>query len=339
MRNLKQIGEFGLIDRFRTRLTTRSSRVKVGIGDDCAVYRPKPGCLEIASTDALIEKVHFDLATTTPEQLGKKAIAVNASDIAAMGGAPRLALISIAVPKTLPVKFLDRFYKGINQSCLNYQMELAGGDTVASPRHFCINITIIGEVSKKRCFLRTGARPGDHIFVTGTLGDSALGLKLLQSSKKNWKGARKYRKLLEEAHQDPTARVVESGLLAKSKSCVTSMIDVSDGLIQDLRHLLKAGDLGADIARDQLPESQAFAQICSHNQLNSLSYILSGGEDYELLFTLHADDVRKLKRQFSKANAQVSCIGEVTATPGSIRLIETDGQHKTLSKIRGFEHF
>jgi thiamine-monophosphate kinase len=339
MGNLKRFGEFGLINRFRTSLTARSSQVKVGIGDDCAVYRPRPGYLEIASSDALIEKVHFDLQTTTPEQLGRKAIAVNASDIAAMGGVPRLALISIAIPKTLPVKFLDRFYKGINQSCLNYQMELAGGDTVASPRHLCINITIIGEVSQKRCFLRTGARPGDRIFVTGTLGDSALGLRLLQSPRKKWLGSRKVRKLLEETHQDPTARVIESGLLAKSKARVTSMIDVSDGLIQDLRHLLKTDNLGADLERNLLPESQALSQVCSLNQLNPLDYILSGGEDYELLFTLHADDVRKLKRQFSHAHAQVSCIGEVTATPGSIRLIGTDGRHKTLSKIRGFEHF
>ena len=188
MPELKKPGEFDLIDRFRSRLKFCSPRIKIGIGDDCAVYQETTGKYQLISTDALIENVHFKLSTTKPHLLGRKALSVNISDIAAMGGTPYLALVTLGIPKTLPVKFLDDLYRGINEVCLEHKIEIAGGDTTASPSHLFINITIVGETGKKQLITRSGARPGDKIFVTGTPGESALGLKLLSSQRKKMEG-------------------------------------------------------------------------------------------------------------------------------------------------------
>ena len=221
MTNLKQLGEFGLIERLRSRLNTRSPRVKKGIGDDSAVFSTRPNTLQLTSTDALIESIHFDLKTITPKQLGHKAMAVNISDIAAMGGTPYLALISLGFPTSTSTKFIDALYSGLQTICNSYGIELAGGDTVASPKHLFINVCILGEACKNRVFYRTGAKPGDQIFVTGNLGDSAMGLGILMDKNKNFIAA-KHRNALVKKHLEPTPRVKESGLLAKSRLKVTS---------------------------------------------------------------------------------------------------------------------
>ncbi|MCH2390873.1 MAG: thiamine-phosphate kinase, partial [Nitrospinales bacterium] len=243
MTNLKQLGEFGLIERLRSRLNTRSPRVKKGIGDDSAVFSTRPNTLQLTSTDSLIESIHFDLKTITPKQLGHKAMAVNISDIAAMGGTPYLALISLGLPTSTSKKFIDELYSGLQTICNSYGIELAGGDTVASPKHLFINVCVLGEACKNRVFYRTGAKPGDQIFVTGNLGDSAMGLRILMDKNKNFI-ATKHRNALVKKHLEPIPRVKESGLLAKSLLKVTSMIDVSDGLTQDLGHLCAKDKFG-----------------------------------------------------------------------------------------------
>ena len=345
MTNLKQLGEFGLIDRFRSQLHTRSPQVKTGIGDDCAVFTTRAGTVQLVSTDALVESVHFDLKTISPEQLGRKALVANISDIAAMGGKPYLAMISLGLPRSTSVKFLDRFYAGLEMVCRAHRIELAGGDTVASPKHLFINISILGEARRNRVFTRAGARPGDQIMVTGTLGDSAAGLRLLKPGRK--KPARlapasrldKHRRHLIRRHLEPVLRLNEADLLAKSKLRVTSMIDVSDGLVQDLGHLCTPDGLGAVLYEAQLPCSPALGNVCKQMSWDSLDCILSGGEDYELLFTLKREDVKKLKGQFLKAHAPVSLIGEITEFPGKIVLERENGRRKSLKPSAGFNHF
>ncbi|MEE9259229.1 MAG: thiamine-phosphate kinase [Nitrospinaceae bacterium] len=339
MSDLKKLGEFGLIERFRSRLTTRSPKVKVGIGDDCAVYASGSGNYQVVTTDALIESVHFDLSITSAKQLGRKALSVNISDIAAMGGVPTLALVTLGIPKKFPVKFLDGFYDGLNQICRKYKIELSGGDTVASPGKLFISITLLGEAKKGRLFLRQGARPGDRILVTGSLGESALGLKLLTAKRKKWSGSARDKKKLIRAHLDPIPRVAESTLLGRSRVRIRGMIDISDGLIQDLRHVCKAGGVGALINEKSLPRSPALIRVCSINQLNPLDFILGGGEDYELLFTLKAEDVKKILRQFQNARTAVTVIGEIIPASGKLVLEKTDGRLEVLAKSLGFNHF
>ena len=339
MSNLKKPGEFDLIDRFRSRLKFRSPRLKIGIGDDCAVYSGVAGKYQLICTDALIENVHFKLSTTSPELLGRKALSVNISDIAAMGGTPHLALITLGIPKTLPVKFLDSLYRGINQVCHEHNIEIAGGDTTASPRHLFINISLVGEVGKKQLVTRSGARPGDKIFVTGTPGQSALGLKLLSSPRKQWKGNKTFQKKMIQAHLDPVPRLAESQKLVNSRARITSMIDISDGLAQDLLHLCKAGNLGAIIREERLPRSPELERLASLNRLKLLDFILSGGEDYELLFTLKSEDVRKITGQFNDAKTPVTQIGEMTAHPQKVVHLTSDGKSKSLKKLLGFDHF
>ena len=334
-----QLGEFGLINRLSSRLKFRSSKLKIGIGDDCAVYTCAPGKYQIATTDALLETVHFDLDTTSPEQLGRKSLAVNISDIAAMGGTPTLALITIGVPQKLTVSFLDKFYDGINQVSQKYGVVLAGGDTIASPNHLFINITVLGEVDRKRLFTRSGAKPGDKILVTGNLGDSALGLRLLKSPHHNWAGITQKMKVVIQKHLDPTPRMLESKILSRSGAKITSMIDISDGLVQDLGHICNNSEVGAILHNKQLPISPALKYICNHNNLDSNDFVLAGGEDYELLFTTSPKDVTKIIRQFRKTDTPVTVIGEITSSKGELFLVHESGRRDSLRNTKGYDHF
>ncbi|MFQ5449601.1 MAG: thiamine-phosphate kinase [Nitrospinaceae bacterium] len=328
-----------MIDRLSSRVTYQSPRMKLGIGDDCAVYSVKTGIPLLLTADALVEKVHFDMGTTSAKQLGRKAMAVNISDIAAMGGVPTAALICLGIPPTLPVKFLDGLYSGINQMCQKYRIQLAGGDTVSSPKHLFINITLLGEAPDNRPVTRAGARPGDAIFVTGFPGESALGLKILRSRRRNWAGTKHSRQQLIQAHLDPVPRLAESRRLMQSRVRVTSMIDTSDGLIQDLYQICQAGKVGAVLWEKQIPKSPRLTRFCSDNRLISLDFMLSGGEDYELLFTLKSEDVRKLIKQFQYAKTPVTQIGEVSSKSGKIELVRNNDRRETLQKSMGFDHF
>ena len=337
--DLSKLGEFNLISRLQSRLKYRSPQVIQGIGDDCAVLSLNNGNYQVLTTDALVETIHFNLKTHTPEQLGWKTMAVNISDIAAMGGQPKFAVISIGIPRSFPVDFLDRFYKGLNQASLKYKVALVGGDTVASPKHLFINLTVLGETWKKKVFVRSGARPGDKIFVTGTLGDSALGLKILESPKKKWKGSEALRKKLVQHHLKPEPSVQVANWLAKSKFKVTSMIDISDGLTQDLGHILKAGKVGGELWESEIPISKPLAKFSLINGLSALEWALGGGEDYELLFTLAPEDVISLGiESITKVDQPVTQIGVITAKKG-IRLISKTGRSKTLQRSMGFNHF
>jgi len=336
--DLNQLGEFGLIKRLKSHLDFSSHQVVRGIGDDCAVYKPQPGKLQVISCDTLLENVHFDLSFISAEQLGEKALTVNLSDIAAMGGQPKLALIALAIPKSITPRFLDRLYKGFNTKSTQYKLVLAGGDTVASKKHFMINITVLGEVNPKKYFTRNGAQPGDGIFVTGTLGDAALGLKLLKSRKK-WKGSRMDRKFLAQKHLAPIPRLNESEVLVRSKIKVSSMIDISDGLLQDLGHICQESKVGARLSESKIPISRQFKKLQSLNNFTSENMIYSGGEDYELLFTAGLKKTDNIKTLFEKIDSQVTFIGEITQDFGKIELINPNGKVTNPRRNLGFNHF
>ncbi|PIQ96498.1 MAG: thiamine-phosphate kinase [Nitrospinae bacterium CG11_big_fil_rev_8_21_14_0_20_56_8] len=341
MSDLKKLGEFGFIERIRSRLRTRSPRVRTGIGDDCAVLKFPAKKNQVISTDALIEGVHFNLASTSPRQLGRKTVSVNLSDVAAMGAVPHSGLITLGIPPALPVEFFDQFFKGVEEVCGEYGVEIAGGDTVSSPGPLFINFTILGEAAGPRIFKRAGARPGDLVFVTGALGDSALGLCLLQDQDKErrMKCSSRDRAYLVNRHLDPSPRVREAARLARSSVRVTSMIDISDGLVQDLGHLCESGNVGALLKESKLPKSGALSRVVSGNNLDFKDFVLNGGEDYELLFTSLAEDVNKIKRLFQEAQAPITLIGEVVSPPQKVVLFGENGREVTLDKSMGFNHF
>jgi thiamine-monophosphate kinase len=324
---LKDIGEFGLIARIAERVAPRQG-VEIGIGDDAAVTRPVEGCHTLVTTDMLVEGVHFDLSWCAPVTLGRKSLSVNLSDIAAMGGEPRYFLLSMAIPPTFPIAFLDDFTKGMLEKADEFDVSLIGGDTCSSKAGLVLSITVFGEQRPERIIRRAGARPGDLLFVTGTLGDSALGLKMLQQGESGG--------FATERHLDPSPRVRE-GLALATALLPTAMIDVSDGLAADLGHILASSEVGARLQVQQIPLSPFFKEKCTPLTDEILSLALAGGEDYELLFTVPPSRADQVNPLFAKLGTQVTQIGEITSGSG-LALITEEGREFALDK-KGFNHF
>ena len=328
MVKLSDIGEFGLIDRIRRSFAKRSLRAPIGIGDDAAALYCSPGSTLLATTDMLIEGVHFDLATTDLDSLGWKAAAVNLSDIAAMGGTPRFALVALGLPRGTRAEQVAEFYRGFTRLARRHRTLLVGGDTCGSRDGLIISVTVLGEAARSRIVPRRGARPGDLVFVTGSLGDAGAGLELLTAGAGRRKpGAGR----LIERHLRPVPRVAWGRRLASS-GCATSMIDVSDGLSSDLGHICDESGVGADIIADRIPISRDLrsAKGLAHP---ALAYALSGGEDYELLFTVPAAK----RKRFRSLRIPAAEIGVITRETGRI-LIGAGGRRTSLTPS-GYDHF
>jgi thiamine-monophosphate kinase len=336
---LSSIGEFGAIAKIARGAARKAAGetggpgdfLATGIGDDAAVFRVKAGHECLVSTDLLIEGVHFDLSYTGPKDLGFKALAANLSDIAAMGGEPLLYFVSIAAPGEMDFRDFKRIFAGMEEAA--GRARLAGGDTCNTPGPLFISVSVIGQVEKGRAVKRSGARPGDGIWVTGTLGDSAAGLEILKAG-----AARRHpsiEKYLISRHLRPEARVEAGRLLGKS-GIASSMIDISDGLSSDLRHITKASGAGAVIFEEKLPISRELAAYAGRERALKLS--LSGGEDYELLFTARGSGrERALSALGERAGVTFTKIGEVLKGDRAYLELE-DGIRKAL-KPEGYEHF
>ena len=242
---LKELGEFGFIDRIAGSAGF-SGGVPLGIGDDAAAVIPTSGYQTLVTADMLVEGIHFDLAFTAPFELGRKSLAVNLSDIAAMGGTPRFALLSLAIPPEFSLPFLDPFIAGFSNQAHRNGVVLIGGDTCSSRSGFVISVTLMGEQRPNRIVRRAGAGAGDQIYVTGTVGDSALGLELLRRGEQSGGAITR--------HLDPLPRN-EAGMALAEKGLASAMIDVSDGLLADLSHILKQSGCGATLFLDRLPLS------------------------------------------------------------------------------------
>jgi thiamine-monophosphate kinase len=338
---ISALGEFGLIEKIRKSAAGSSPSVLIGIGDDAAVLKTPSSASLLATTDMLIEGVHFDLAYTDFFSLGWKSAAVNISDVAAMGGSPRFCLTSLGIPPVLSVAQITEFYRGLNGLLKAHRTMLVGGDTCSSPRGMTVCVTVLGEAEKKSVVSRAGARPGDRIFVTGTLGDSAAGLEILKIRVRG-PGARSKKIAASfssrevgwfvQRHLRPEPRVEWGRKLALSR-CANAMIDVSDGLSSDLSHICERSGVGAIIAAEKIPFSPSLRKAAAHLGKLPLHYALSGGEDYELLFTAPPAKVRKLR----SLDIPVAEVGEITRTR---ELLIVDGRGKTARLApTGYNHF
>ncbi len=328
--DLREIGEFGLIRQIRKWINFSSPALIQGIGDDVAVIEVGTKVL-LVTTDILIEGIHFDLSWMDPYLLGKKSLAVNLSDIASMGGIPKYFLVSIGLSKNLPVSFISSFYFGLKQEANRFRVELIGGDTSLSKK-MIVNICLLGEGGKRNLLFRKGARVGNDLFVSGSLGDSALGLKLLQEKKKI-KGSEG----LIKKHLSPNPRVELGQALAKHH-LATAMIDISDGLLIDTSHLLEESGVGARIWEDRIPLSRLYRKWVRSFSKNPFRFALSGGEDYELLFTAPSTMREKIASLARSFKIPITRIGEILAKEEGLHMISKDGEDNSPSRL-GFEHF
>lgn len=326
-RSLPELGEFGLIDII-SRKVPAAPTVSVGIGDDAAAFQWQTGSIGLVTTDMLVEAVHFDLSFCDPVRLGRKSLAVNLSDIAAMGGKPGCFLLSLAVPETISVNFIDEFTTGMLDLAAEFGVTLIGGDTCASRGGLVISVTLYGEQEPGRIVRRSGARPGDLIFVTGTVGDSALGLELLH------KGHREGYCI--DRHLDPSPRVREGRALAEA-GLPTAMIDVSDGLLSDLGHIVKSSGVGARLHQGKIPCSREFASLLESTPDKGYALAFGGGEDYELLFTAPGHRRDEIIALFSGFGTPVREIGEITSNSGIV-VLSPEGEAVSMGKA-GYDHF
>lgn len=319
-------------------LITHHTSLLHGVGDDAAVIRQSKTQDIVVTADLLIEEIDFRLEWVTPQSLGHKALAVSLSDIAAMGAKPRYALLSIGIPnKTWKTRFVDEFFKGFFALAKTHEVALIGGDISRTPNRLVIDSIVLGEVKRGRSVQRSGAKPGDHIFVTGSLGGAAAGLKLLEDgvrlSSKNARAARfSAQKKLLNRQLTPEPRV-EWGTMLGEKRLATSMIDVSDGLSSDLTHLCEASGVGARIDAAHIPLDLNLSRF-GRKDLNLLALALNGGEDFELLFTVNSRNLKKLPSKLG--NLPATRIGNVTEN-ASIVLI--DGTQSIPLQSGGFTHF
>lgn len=327
--DIKECGEFGLIDLIKENCIVEPKSVAVGIGDDAAVLIPTANMMQLVSTDMLVEGVHFDLAFISPFQLGYKSLAVNLSDIAAMGGIPKHIVISIALSKKINIDFVKELYRGMKNIAQFFCVNIVGGDTVSTQDKIVINVTVLGEVEPENLQKRSGARPGDFIAVTGMLGDSAAGLDILLNRKDNFDFA----KSLIQAHLAPIPQVELGRIIAKYAS---SMNDISDGVASEAKEIALASGVDIMINADRIPCSKELIQLGNSFGKSPLEYALFGGEDYQLLFTIDKEKYALLKRELKNCN--VTVLGEVKSGQGNVFLKEYNGKFVNLEP-RGYNHF
>lgn len=333
--SLSELGEFGLIEHLTKDFEiTQKSTVK-GVGDDAAVLDFENKKV-VVSNDLLVEGVHFDLSYMPLKHLGYKAVMVNLSDIYAMNAKATQITVSIAVSNRFPLEALEEFYAGIALACKLYNVDMIGGDTTSSNRGLLISVTAIGEAKEEDLVYRSGARPNDLLVVTGDIGGAYMGLQVLEREKEVFKvnpnnqpDLSMYTYIVERQLK-PEARKDIPELLEKLGVKPTSMIDISDGLSSEIIHLCKQSGVGCDLYEDKIPLDPQVISACEEFEINSTMVALSGGEDYELLFTLSQDDYQKIK-----ANPHLTIIGHMSPKGEGMNLI-TRANTKIPLKAQGW---
>ncbi|MGE3153771.1 MAG: thiamine-phosphate kinase [Nitrospiraceae bacterium] len=335
----RSLDEFAFITLIKRRFGRVPRRVPVGVGDDAAVVRGSSQDW-LVTTDLLVEDVHFSLDTISFDDLGYKAAAANLSDIAAMGGTPTSLVVALAIPKTVSQADLSRLYRGIHRACRPYKVSLIGGDTSASRGGLFLSITLFGEVARDRAILRSGAKPGDLLYVSGRLGESRAGLMLLENAQapRIRSGLRRAdRARLIGRHRHPTPRVT-LGQALSSQRLATAMIDLSDGLTGDLAHLCEESRVGALLDCSALPLSPALRRFAMLAGSSADLLALQGGEDYELLFTLSPRHETAVVRLGQRLNVAVTRIGLMMPARFGMKQQDGHGNLKDLV-ITSYRHF
>ncbi len=326
---ISALGEFGLIDHLTKNNDTRQAGTLLSIGDDAAVI-DQFGKQTVITSDMLLEGVHFDLAYTPLKHLGYKAVAVNLSDIYAMNATPTHITLNIGLSNRFSVEALDEFYEGVYAACEKYNVDLIGGDTCSSLKGFIISVTAIGEVVENKYITRASAQKGDLICVSGDLGAAYMGLQLLEREKRIFHENRGVQPTLDNRKYtvgrilkpEPRADIVT--WLQENNIAPTSMIDVSDGLSSELLHLCKSSEKGCILYEEKIPIHNETKEMALEFNIDPTAAALSGGEDYELLFTIPQQDYEKITR-----SEQISVIGYVTdAKEGAILLTKGGNKHK-----------
>jgi len=335
---ISSIGEFGLIDRIKSQATSIQPSTVLGIDDDAAIIDTSKD-YTLLSTDMLLEGIHFDLSYMPLQHLGYKSVVVNVSDIAAMNGRPCQITVNLGLSNRFSVEAVDALYDGILRACKHYKLDLVGGDTTASASGLVISVSIMGTVEKEKVAKRSTARVNDILCVTGDLGAAYLGLQILEREKQEFlanpemqpqlKGYEFVvgRQLRPEARMDIIYELEELGIIP------TAMIDVSDGLASDLKHICKQSGVGANIYEDKLPYDHMTLETAVEFKLDVVTAIMNGGEDYELLFTISQNDFEKVKN-----HRDIHFIGYMQEKDQGIHLI-TKGGNAVPVKAQGWDHF
>jgi len=335
---ISDLGEFGLIDHLNEKVIIKNSSTLKGIGDDAAVIEAGD-MVKVITTDLLVEGVHFDLSYAPLPHLGFKAVAVNVSDVAAMNAVPKQITVSIALSNRFSVEAIDALYEGIHAACEHYCVDLIGGDTTASRSGLVISVTAIGEAKSEQISYRSGAKENDILCVTGDLGGALVGLQILEREKEVFLAnpdmkpdLGKYT-LVTARQLKPDARVDIIHELREMDVDPTSMMDIYDGLASEIFHICKASGVGATIYEDKLPiDKQTFDTAVELN-LDPITCVMNGGEDYELLFTIDQKDFAKLEK-----HPDIHFIGHITKSEEGKFLVTKSGTAVQI-KAQGWKHF
>ena len=335
--SLESLGEFGLITHLTEHFTLQHTSTIKGIGDDAAVLEHSQKT--VLTTDLLIEGVHFDLSYMPLKHLGYKAVVVNLSDVYAMNATATQITVSIAVSNRFPLEALKELYAGIALACHKFKVDLVGGDTTSSQKGMLISITALGEVAQENITYRSGAKPNDLLVVSGDLGGAYMGLQVLEREKEVFKVNPNSQPDLElytyivERQLKPEARKDIFELLKVLEVQPTSMIDISDGLSSEILHLCKESKVGCNLFEEKIPLDPTVIAACEEFQMDSTLVALSGGEDYELLFTIAQKDFEKIK-----GNPNLTVIGHMTDASMGANLV-TRGEAKIPLTAQGWNSF
>jgi len=334
---ISELGEFGLIDRLTGDIKTHQASTVKGVGDDAAVIDGGSGYI-LVTKDLLLENIHFDLTYYPLKHLGYKAITVNLSDIYAMNGTPRQVIVGIGLSNRFPLEAVEELYRGMKLACDKYKVDLVGGDTTSSRQGLMLSVTAIGDVEKEKVVYRGTAEEKELVCVSGDLGAAYAGLLILEREKAEFTANPNMQPDLEgfdyilQRQLKPEARPDIIKMLDNLKIMPTAMIDISDGLASEIKHICKQSNLGCTVYEDKIPiDEQTYDTARSFN-MDPTMYALNGGEDYELLFTIKQDDYEKIK-----SINDVSVIGYMTEKNAGINLITKSGPVVEI-KAQGWDH-
>jgi thiamine-monophosphate kinase len=337
------LSEAELIARIQQRLPPAPDWLLVGIGDDAAVVEPERNRVEVLSVDALVEGVHFDRAFVPPQAIGHRALAVNLSDLAAMGAAPRLALLSLALPAGLPLVDFEGMIGGLARLAARHRIHVAGGNLTRSPGPLMIDITVVGSVKRRQALTRAGARPGDEIYVSGTIGAAAAGLGVLREMSSNTKDTKetmssvlKNNCVARYLYPEPRVRL---GLLLSRNRAASASIDLSDGLADGVHRIAEASGVGAIIEADALPIDPGARAWFDERGLDPVAEALTAGDDYELLFTVRPRTGRRLAAA-ARCGVPLTRIGTCTEGRAAVMRVR-NGSTLTEDELPsgGYDHF